>query len=535
MTQKIRSIAGLVASGLLLAVLACGSNGEIGAPTGGPSPTPDAQATLTALAQRVEFGTPTPTAVPAQDRMAVLNFASGQRNVSQDWDQFHTEFDSWRENLAACNANSVRSSLQGFASRFAGVTQAARVLPRHRVVRGLADTLIRAAEQEEEALRLLRETWQPGEAAVLPADADNDGADDSDDSSNSNPPTAGSPFGRVDIARSSSFVLRQEVADALADRQERTTPESLDSIGEFVAAFDAIDTAWEQFHQDYDSLRRSESRLTSSEIEGRMGLLIRQFRGVVVAIRQAPTTPTTRGVADALAQAAEKEDLALRRLRDTFQREEKPGSGVSAEAPASPEGTGELEGEAPTSGAGNAGEVGTVTFTFADQGVFDVQLVASNAARLQARRDLEYILEDISPETEAVVKEFTGQYQLLLQEWDDFHQDYDEWRRNEGGCDRSRVVDTLGRFTVAFGNIAAEVRGLSAAAVLRPLGEILVEAAEREERALRVLRDNWRPYDADIFAGVDQERAAAGKLRRQVAVGVQDLLERFGVSSEELN
>ena len=535
MTLKIGAIAGLVGGGLLLAVLACGSDKATVTPAGGPPPTPDAQTTLTALPQDADFVSPTPTAVPARDRMAALDFASGQRQVSQKWDAFHADFDTWREGLSACNANSVRSSLQGFAARFAGVTRAARALPRQRPVRGLANTLIQAAEQEEEALRLLRDTWQPREAAALPAAPDSGRADDSNDSNTSSPAAAISPFGRVDIARSASSRLRQEVADALSDRQERTTPESLDRIGEFAAIFNATDAAWDWFHRDYDSLRRAEGGLTPGEIADRLGLLIDQLRGIAVAIQQAPTTVTTRGVAYALAQAAEKEDLALRRLRDALQREEQTGSEGPAEAPALPADNGEFEGEVPTSETQDAGGAGAVTFTPADFGPFDAQLVASNAVRLQARHDLEDILDDISPGTVAIVKEFTGQYQLLLKEWDEFHEDYDEWRRNEGGCDRAKAVDALGRFTVAFSGIATDVRGLSTATVLRPLGEILVEAAEREERALRGLSDTWRPYDPAVFAEWDRERSTAGRLRRQAAVGAQELLERFGISPDELN
>ena len=521
-------IAGLVACGLLLAAVACGSNGASGTPDVKAEATPDVQATLTALAQGVELGSPTPTVVPAEARIAALSFGSGHRNVSQDWDQFHAEFDSWREGLVACNASSVRSSLQGFAGHFAGVSQAARALPRPRVVRGLADALIRAAELEEEALRLLRDTWQPGEATVITATTNNKGSNDSDDSNNSTSLIAASPFGRVDIARSASSALRQEVVDALSDRLERTDPQSLENIGEFVATFNSTDAAWDQFHQQYDSFRRSEGQLTSGEIIDRLGLLIDQFRGIVVAIRQVPTTETTRGVADALAQAAEEEDLALRRLRSTFQLVGETSNGESEVTVA----------EAETSSTANPGEAGAGTFIATDPELFhafDAQLVSSNAARLQARHILEDILEDISEETGVLVEGFIGQYQLLIQEWDDFHTDYDEWRQSEGGCDRSKANDTLGRFTVTFGNIATGVRGLPAATVLRPLGEILVEAAEREERALRVLRDTWRPYDVDIYAGLDQERATAGKLRRQVAVGIQELLERFGISPGELN
>ena len=115
-------------------------------------------------------------------------------------------------------------------------------------------------------MRLLRDTWQPGGVAVLLVTAGNDGVDNSDDPNSSTPLAAVSQFEGVDIARSASSVLRQEVADALSDRQERTAPGSLERISEFVATFNSTDAAWDQFHQEYDSFRRSEGQLTSGEL-----------------------------------------------------------------------------------------------------------------------------------------------------------------------------------------------------------------------------------------------------------------------------
>ncbi len=63
-----------------------------------------------------------------------------------------------------------------------------------------------------------------------------------------------------------------------------------------------------------------------------------------------------------------------------------------------------------------------------------------------------------------------------------------------------------------------------------PALPLVVEAAEGEEEALRVLRNTWRPFTADIYKALDRHRADAGRLRRQASVGVQELLDRFQVS-----
>ena len=142
------------------------------------------------------------------------------------------------------------------------------------------------------------------------------------------------------------------------------------------------------------------------------------------------------------------------------------------------------------------------------------------------------VREDLSAATEVRVGEFLDAYELLVRDWDSFHDDYDQWRRTAGGCDRSEAIQTLGQFTVTFGFVASDARNLPAATVLRPMGELLVEAAEREERALKELRDKWQPFDGNIYQSLDRERSTAGKLRRQVAVGIQELFERFGITSE---
>ena len=66
------------------------------------------------------------------------------------------------------------------------------------------------------------------------------------------------------------------------------------------------------------------------------------------------------------------------------------------------------------------------------------------------------------------------------------------------------------------------------------MGELFVEAAEREDEALRDLRNKWRPFDSEVYHRLDQERNEARRLRRQVTAGVQDLLPRYAISVQEL-
>ncbi len=174
-----------------------------------------------------------------------------------------------------------------------------------------------------------------------------------------------------------------------------------------------------------------------------------------------------------------------------------------------------------------------MTFIASDPSLFDAfdaQLVESNGARRQALQELAAVLKDVSEDNRAAVEGFDSQYNALLQQWNSFHSDYNEWRSTEGGCNRTSAVNALGRFTLQFADLSSSVRELPRATFLRPLGELLVEAAEREERALRELRTNWHPFDAQVYQSLDQQRNTAGKLRRQVALGIQELLERYDIS-----
>ena len=327
-----REISGLCLIGVaafLSLIAACGGD-ETTPPIIPSEPTspPSVQAPTLATAAR----TPTPTAAPELERGVALDFAIGHRTITQDWEQFHADFDGWREGLVACDASSVEVTLRQFAGRFAAIAEAARGLPRAPIVRELADTVVTATEQEEGAIRHLRDNWQPGDPTV---------------------------FEKVAIERSAASALRKEAEDQLSDLQVSTS--------------------------------------------------------------------------------------------------------------------------------------------------------------------------------QSAVAEFANQYNLLAQEWDDFHSDYDEWRASEGGCDRSAAIATLGQFSLRFGELTSNVRALPNAAFLRPVGELFVEAAEREEEALRVLRNSWRPFDSEVYTTLDRERNAAGKLRRQVVVGVQDFLSRYAIPIQELD
>ena len=451
----------------------------------GRTPTPDAQATITAQAQVPAPGTPTPTPVPSQEREVVMAFIMEHDLIARSWDQFHIDLDTWREGLVECDASAVQVDLRRFAADMRSVADLARELPRSPGVRGLADLLIQATELEQAQIRALRDGWSPDDPAAFEA---------------------------VDAGRAAALSLRTDTQDQLDDLQETTSPSSRRQIGDLSEAVTRLDQQWDGFHDAYDAFRAGAAHHSPLETVRELGVLIDRFRVIVAAIRGLPPYTAAAQAIEALARAAEGEDLALRRIRGTFVRsEEEPaqaGDGPPAE-----------------------------DFVPQDPSLFDafdVQIVTVNGVRRQAAQALAAIADGASQERAAEVREFAGPHGELVRAWDAFHADYDQWRATEGGCDRSRSIETLGGFALRFRQVATMVRELPRATFLRPLTELLVEAAEREEQVLRTLRNTWRPFDATVYTVLDRERSAAGKLRRQVASGIQDLMPRFNISLQDL-
>ena len=503
MRIKLRNLCWSLTGGVLLAAIACGSSSP--AATGSvstPIPTLDIPATVSAKGPAVPVRIPTATPVSPEVQQIAQQFNTGYDAINQEWDQLHQDFDAWRQGLITCDPSAVQASLVRFSGSIAGTTETARSLSRHSSVRGLADQLILAAEQEEEALRLLRDTWKPdlGEEEPEPEATSNGLGSDSDDSDVSEQDES-SVFEGVAVARSAASAIQKRVADQLSDLQQQTTPAAKDKVDDFDAAVQSASSDWDRFHRNYDSFRTVQGGLTSEEAADRLGDLVNEFTDVVLAIRDLPSTPSTDRAALLLADAVEDEDLALRMLRGAIPNGE------------------EGNGEAPATGE-------PTLFDF-----FDVEVVDANAARRQAGLELASALESVSSDRRNAIEAFVTQYTALNEEWAAFHGDYDGWRSTEGGCNRTKAVQALGGFAIRASELSGDVRDLPRATFLRPLGELMVEAAEREEGAFKELRTSWRPFDPQVFQTLDRQRNTSGKLKRQVALGIQELLESYGIAS----
>ena len=402
--------------------------------------------------------------------MAVDEFANQWQTIDQEWDQLHQDFDLWRAGLTSCHRSSVQEALQGFAASFADVTEQARNLPRTIVIREPADTLIAAAEEEEAAFRQLRDRWQPDNLSL---------------------------FELVEQRRSDAARAQRNVEDMTLELQEQLEaagdPKEREALEEFSDALDAVKNDWNRFHDDYAKLQKDASLMDPAAVLAQLQQLIAQFEAVVEAVSGLPSSDATGSMVERLQGAAEAEIEALSAVNDGL-------LGASTEGP-------------------NQG-------TSSPLEEIEAIIEESEALLKQISRTTKVLVDDDPEENLAEVKNFDDQYRSLLVTWDAFHRGYQDWRKIDGGCDRTEVLQSLDQFNLRIGELGREVRRLPQSSYLLPMYTALAEAAAREEGAIRALRNSWRPFTVDAFKAVDQERVNADRLRRQAGIGLQGLRDR---------
>ena len=413
----------------------------------------------------------------AGDRMAVDAFADQRQTIDEEWDLFHQDFDEWRVELTSCDRSSVHEALQGFAAGFADVTAEADDLPRAIVTRELADLVIAAAEEEGAAFRQLRDRWQPDDTAL---------------------------FELVEQRRSDATQAQRDVEDRTVELREQleaaAEPGERAALKEFSDALDAVSNDWNGLHDDFAELQPDAGTIDTATLFARLDGLVEGFEAVVEAASGLPSSGATESMVETLREAAETEMEALSTVYDEL---------LSLLAPSG--------GPNPGIALPSAGEL---------LSGLDVVIEESEALLAQVSRTTRVLVDDDPEEKLAEVEDFEDSYGSLLAAWDAFHRRYSDWRRTDGGCDRTDVLQSLDRFNLRMSDLGREVRRLPQSSYLLPMYNLLVEAMEREEGAIRALRNSWRPFTVDAFKAVDQERINANRLRRQADIGLQELNDR---------
>ena len=482
--RKVTTLATAIA---LLVAVAC-SSGETTAPVViTPEATPDISATVRAQVQGTvrALGATViePTAAPTLDAAELMTFAALHGDIETRWESFHGDVDAWRQGLVACDVTTRSQARSGFAVRFASVTEGARSLPRIELVRGISDQIIAAADREAAALRGLNEltVFDP---TVTPS-------------------VSAAEF--VEIERAAAANIRLAAESTLSDLTVGSSDDSRAVLGRFVSGVQDIDSEWDKFITDYESFRASQPGLDPADVTDALSALVSQFLSVSSDIQELSLGTNTIPIAAQLSLAARNTELALRTLRDAAVDVARAAALAAADSE--------------SEGASSATVPETLDFV-----AFETILVGGNGDRSAAGALLSPIVASASVDTAAIAAAFSTAYGPVAATWDKFHQDYDSWRASNGGCNVTSALEQLGDFVVDFGSIASDVRAVPRTIALRTLGELLIEAAEREALAIASLRAGWQPFDSTVYDQFDLSRTAANKLRRQVSSGLAELL-----------
>jgi hypothetical protein len=488
----------------LLVVVACSSDKATAPQTVTPEPTPDISATVRAqvkaTTEALSAAEIEPTPAPVLDGRELVAFATLHGAIETRWESFHGVVDGWRQGLLTCDLTFRNHTVSVFASRFAEVPEGARSLPRNELVRSIADQIIAAAEREAAALRGLSEAAGTAATVILP-----DGS-------------TASAAEFVAIERAAAAGIRLTAEATLTDLTSGASLFKRTALNGFASDLSDINNRWDQFITDYEAFRASQPELSVTESADAINALVNQFLSISADVNALSLASTTVSVTEQLSQATRATELALRTLRDAIVE-------ASRAVEVAKSSTG--NGDGSTTIAAEPQPLDFITF--------ETQLVAANGDQSAAAALLSPIVGSASGATASTVSAFSTAYGPVAASWDRFHEEYDAWRASNGGCDVTDALETLGEFVVDFGGIATDVRAAPRTTALRTLGELLIEAAEREAQAVSGLRASWRPFDASAYEQFDLSRAAANKLRRQVSSGLEELLAQNGISQADVS
>ena len=455
-----------------------------------------------------------------QQAVPVADFVQQHAGISSEWDQFHGDFDQWSASLESCHPNAMREAVNEFAVSFNSVTEQARGLTRGKTSGEIADLLIVAAEEEETALRQLRDRWQPNNISL---------------------------FENIEQHRTKASQAQKSAEDLVIELrdgfQDTADPEA---TAEFLEAFQPIKEQWNQLHDDYETLRDDADSLGAAAVGEGIELHVTNLGTVIDGLEDLPELEAADEIVEELATAAKAELEAFEAATDS--------SGATATASES------TESDSATATASESTESDTATATESATGTdsstsdsaeqsgangstttqasgsdgdglpdFEaLDMVTDENAKVlkSANRSIEDLADSDAEEGLAELQVFDTEYARLTSAWDAFHDRYNDWRKSDAGCDRTQVVQDLEEHSLQIAEIARDVRNLPSTGSLLPIYSLLTEAAARDEDAIRTLRYTWQPFSVDAFKAVHQERTNTESLRRQAEIAVQELANR---------
>ena len=236
--------------------------------------------------------------------------------------------------------------------------------------------------------------------------------------------------------------------------QATAEPETLSAATILATAREnsAISADWDALRADIDRWRSALIVCDASSVRG--SLL--GFAGTATALanqaRDLPGDPLVRELADLVIEAVEGEAAAYRALRDTW--------------------------------------------TPDDTAPFEVVEDARSIAAELRRRSVNQLADlnrSSSSDGRAEVATFSQAEDALNDNWELFLESYEVFRQLEPDLEPAAIITELGTLVVQSSEILALVRGLPKTEETRPVVQLLAQAAEETDLALRLLRDAVRP------------------------------------------
>ena len=516
-----------------------------------------------------------PTPIPVSMEL-IQDHAESQQAINEDWDSFHVDFDRWRSGINACDRAAAETALRIFASDFGDITSQARNLPGKGIARELPDEVIAAAASEEASLRGLRDNWNPANTTLLEsaqttraASADMlrstqvavDRLEEMDDPEDRQvAKDFARSLGPVEAAWDEFYDSYGTLED---EHLELESSEIVSRLRDLVDEHEAVVGALEDIPSDKVTDPVQDPLIEAAESEAAaLGDLLDTIRRAARAeanntvgsgeqVANGVEAAETNGGDGAMMDSEQSEETGngpgsgapQGSAQDTHQGSLALGEQAGVVGPNVQSGTpGSMPIPSSRTTSGISGQQGPVQASEDSEGsgealpdysehfdAFEETLDSTRAVRRKADRDLEDLVEGFSENDRVALADFVAAFGDLMDDWDDFHSEFDSWTRTEGDCDRAGATSALQLYNQRFSEIASRVRGLSQVSYLRPSSDLLSEAVEREGAALRSLANTWAPYESDVYRGMDEERANADKLRRLADRRVQELLERNGI------
>ncbi|MBF8264313.1 MAG: hypothetical protein HW384_177 [Dehalococcoidia bacterium] len=412
-------------------------------------------------------------AVPTnRDKPVIIEFAKAINALNKDWEGYRRTYGDWRQK-GVCVEPAMTESLNKFVANFQKVKRTASELPQSSVVRSVAERLAEAAEKEEAALIDLRANWKPGDESI---------------------------FQKYETNKLAADRIRRQAEQNLNDLISATQVENIESIDKYRKGRTSVEVEWDTLQKDYKNWRQSlpaDNKIRDTDKEKTAMTTLQKIadasQSILNKVYALPPPTLARKSADLFVEAAEKEEAALRKLKASW----KPGD---------------------------------------EESITNYEREQLTVNKL--RRDSTLLLESMASVSlqgnRPLLQQFSTSYGQVSKAWDDVLSQYDDWRNKGGDCDRNAVRQQLLERLNTFSALAQRVNALPQPTIVRPLAELMTQAAEKEETTLRQLRDNWKPYDSGYYQNYEKEWVAIDRLRRQAAAGLTDLVQKNNISPSDI-